>query len=45
MTEENAILSYWDEIRTGRVTVGRWVRLLYEVILQGIDDGRWFYDG
>ena len=43
-TAENAILAYWDEIQTGGVNVGKWIRLLYEVILQGISDHRWFYD-
>ena len=43
-TAENAILAYWDEIQTGGVNVGKWIRLLYEVIMQGISDHRWFYD-
>ena len=42
--EENAILSYWAAIRSGDEIVGQWIRLLYEVILQGISDKRWFYD-
>lgn len=41
---ENAILAYWGEIQSGGVTVGRWIRLLYEVILQGLSEKRWFYD-
>ena len=44
MKDENAILAYWNEIQTGGVTVGKWIRQLYEVTLQGIDEGRWFYD-
>ena len=43
-TAENAITAYWEEIQTGGVVAGKWIRLLYEVILQGIDEGRWFYD-
>ena len=43
-TAENAILAYWDEIQTGGVNVGKWIRLLYDVILQGISENRWFYD-
>ena len=42
--EESAILEYWNEIQTGGVNVGKWIRLLYEVIIQGLKDGRWFYD-
>ena len=41
---KNAILEYWEEIQTGGVTVGKWIRQLYEVILKGIDEGRWSYD-
>ena len=41
---ESAILQYWNEIDTGGVNVGKWIRLLYEVILQGLQDGEWFYN-
>ena len=41
---ENAIQAYWDEIQTGGAVVGKWIRLLYEVIIKGLDEGRWFYD-
>lgn len=44
MTAENAILAYWEEIQTGGVNAGQWIRLLYEVIIQGINENRWFYD-
>lgn len=44
MTAESAILQYWNEIDSGGVNVGKWIRLLYEVILQGIAEKRWFYD-
>ncbi len=44
MKAENAIIAYWNEINTGGVTVGKWIRQLYEVIISGIDEGRWFYD-
>ena len=40
----NAIREYWDEIQSGGVVVGKWIRLLYDMILKGIDEGRWFYD-
>lgn len=44
ITAESAILQYWNEIDSGGVNVGKWIRLLYEVILQGIAEKRWFYD-
>ena len=44
MTAESAILQYWNEIDSGGVNVGKWIRLLYEVIIQGLSEKRWFYD-
>lgn len=42
--DENAILAYYQMISEGTETVGKWVKLLYEVILQGLSDKRWYYD-
>jgi len=44
MKTENAITEYWNEIQTGGVVVGKWIRQLYEVIIRGLAEGRWFYD-
>ena len=44
MTADNAILQYWNEINSGGINAGKWIKLLYEVILQGLQDKRWFYD-
>ena len=44
MKTENAITEYWNEIRTGGVVVGKWIRQLYDVIIRGLAEGRWFYD-
>ena len=44
MKTENAITEYWNEIQTGGVVVGKWIRMLYDVLLQGISENRWFYD-
>ena len=41
---ENAITAYWEEIQSGGVVVGKWIRQLYEVIIKGLAEGRWFYD-
>ena len=41
---ENAITAYWEEIQTGGVVVGKWIRMLYDVIIRGLAEGRWFYD-
>ena len=44
MNDENAILAYYQGIRDGSIVVGKWVRMLYERILDGIEDHTWFYD-
>lgn len=41
---DNYILEYWDAICSGRVTVGRWVRLIYQMIVEGIAAGRYVFD-
>ena len=40
----NYILQYYQAIETGSVTVGRWVRLLYEYIVKGLENKLFFYD-
>ena len=35
----NFIVEYHEAIKTGKVTVGKWVRLLYEYIIKGLQDG------
>lgn len=41
---ENFILSYYQGVKDGTIVVGQWVMLLYELIIQGLQDKRWFYD-
>ena len=44
MAEDNYILSYYQAIKDGRVTVGRWVMLVYEYIIHGLDEKRFKFD-
>lgn len=44
MQDENAILEYWRAINAGEINAGKWIKLLYEVILEGLTEKRWFYD-
>ena len=44
MAGENWIHAYYQKIKDGSVTVGRWVRLLYENIERGLEENRFFYD-
>ena len=44
LNAESAILQYWNEIITGGINAGKWIRLLFEVILQGLTDHRWLWN-
>ena len=39
----NYIYAYYQQIVDGTVCVGRWVRLIYEIIIQGLDNKSFFY--
>ena len=44
MRGENYILAYYQAIVEGSVCVGKWVRAVYERIVRGLEEKRWFYD-
>ena len=44
MDGNNWIYRYFDEIKPETSTVGRWIRLVYEYIVGGLESGEFFYD-
>ena len=44
MNDENAILTYYQGIQDGSIVVGKWIRMLYDVILEGLETKRWYFD-
>lgn len=38
------ISRYYQQILDGTVTVGKWVRLAYEMIVEGLQNGQFFFD-
>ena len=44
MTKDNAIYSYYQAIKNGTVTVGTWIELIYEYIVRGLEEKRFFFD-
>lgn len=48
MTEKyiykNYIYEYRDAIKTGRVTVGWWIELVFDILVENIENGTWFFD-
>ena len=41
---DNYILLYYQQIKDGSVCVGKWVKIIYELIVHGIEDGKYRYD-
>lgn len=44
MDNQNYILAYYQKIKDGSIVVGKWVDLLYEMIVSGIEDGTYIFD-
>ena len=44
MTSHNYIYAYYQQICDGSVHVGRWIRLIYEYIIKGLDEKRFAFD-
>ena len=44
MPFSNYIYEYFDGITTGKIVVGKWVRLIYEYIVSGLQDGLFLFN-
>lgn len=44
MNKKNYIYEYQRAIDEGRVTVGKWIKLIYKILIHGLENGIWFYD-
>lgn len=40
----NYIYAYYQKIKDGTIVVGKWILLLYEIIVSGIEDGTYIFD-
>ena len=43
-TEENYIYAYYQKIKDGSITVGKWIRLLYQYLVTGLEKKEFFFD-
>lgn len=41
---DNYILEYYQQIKNGSACVGKWVRMLYERIVHGLENGTYIFD-
>ena len=44
MSADNWIFTYYQQIQDGSVTVGKWIRMWYEIVVHGLEEKRWFFD-
>lgn len=44
MTKDNWIYKYYQGIKNGTYTVGKWIALTYEYIIKGLQDKRFYFD-
>ena len=44
MISKNYILTYYQQIRDGSVTVGTWIQKWYEYIVHGLEEKKFFFD-
>lgn len=44
MEGDNYIYAYYQQIRDGSVTVGKWIRLLYAYLIKGLEEKLFFFD-
>jgi len=40
----NYISEYYHQIQKGGIVVGKWIKLLYDYLISGLDEKRFFYD-
>ena len=43
-SEDNYIFAYYQKIKDGTITVGKWVTLIYEYLVNGIQEKQFFFD-
>ena len=44
MSVENWILTYYQQIKNGTVSANRWIQLVYEKIIEGLQNRQFFFD-
>ena len=43
--DNNYVFQYWEAIENGAVTVGKWIRTIYKILVDGLKSGKWDFDG
>ncbi len=40
----NYIVAYWTAIQSGKETVGKWIKNIYQILVEGLQDGIWSFN-
>lgn len=41
---KSSIYEYYRKINSGEIKVGKWIHKIYDILIDGIEQGKWFYD-
>lgn len=41
---KSSIYEYYRKINSGEIKVGEWIHKIYDILIDGIEQGKWFYD-
>lgn len=44
MAQDNYIFAYYQKIKDGSIVAGKWIRLIYEYIVKGLEEKAFYYD-
>lgn len=41
---KSSIYEYYQKIKSGEIKVGKWIHKVYDILIDGIEQEKWFYD-
>lgn len=41
---KSSIYEYYKKINSGEIKVGKWIHKIYDILIDGLEQGKWFYD-
>ena len=41
---KSSIYEYYKKINNGEIKVGEWIHKIYDILIDGLEQGKWFYD-
>ena len=41
---KSSIYEYYIKINSGEIKVGKWIHKIYDILIDGLEQGKWFYD-